>query len=116
MKPQYRRMLRKMKEKEAKPSPKAAAAASATVWSLYILECSDGSFYTGETPDIDRRLRKHQEGLASRYTRTRRPVALVYQEACGTRSQSLVRECAVKSLSRQHKEDLISASRLKPSS
>jgi predicted GIY-YIG superfamily endonuclease len=113
MKPQYRRMLRKMKEKEAKPSPKAAGAASSAAWSLYILECSDGSFYTGVTPDIDRRLRKHQDGTASRYTRTRRPVALVYQEACGTRSQSLARECAVKSLSRERKEELISGTRRK---
>jgi predicted GIY-YIG superfamily endonuclease len=113
MKPQYRRMLRKMKEKEAKPSPKIGAAASSAVWSLYILECSDGSFYTGVSPDIDRRLRKHLDGTASRYTRTRRPVVLVYQEECGTRSQSMARECAVKSLSRERKEDLILGGRRK---
>ena len=105
MKPRYRRMLRVMKEKEEQPTPIAAAGAS---WALYILECCDGSFYTGVTTDIDNRLRKHQEGTASCYTRTRRPVVLVYQEACGTRSRSLVRECEVKSLSRQRKEELIS--------
>jgi putative endonuclease len=97
-------MLRVMKEKEEQPASHAAAGAS---WSLYILECSDGSFYTGVTPDIDNRLRKHQEGTASRYTRTRRPVVLVYREECGSRSRSLVRECEVKSLSRQRKEELI---------
>jgi predicted GIY-YIG superfamily endonuclease len=98
-------MLRVMKEKEEQTTPSAAAEA---LWSLYILRCCDGSFYTGVTPDMDNRLRKHQEGTASRYTRTRRPVVLVYQEECGSRSRSLVRECEVKSLSRQRKEELIS--------
>ena len=98
MKPLYRRMLRRMKAKEEEPAPNASAGA---IWFLYILECCDGSFYTGVTTDIDRRLRKHQEGTASRYTRTRRPIVLVYKEKCGTRSQSLARECAVKSLSRR---------------
>ena len=104
MKPPYRRMLRTMKAKEEEPAPSAAAGAR---WSLYILGCCDGSFYTGVTTDIDRRLREHQEGKASRYTRTRRPVVLVYREECGTRSLSLSRECAVKSLSRRRKEELI---------
>jgi len=105
MKPLYRRMLRRMNAKEEQTAPNASAGA---IWFLYILGCCDGSFYTGVTTDIDRRLREHQEGKASRYTRTRRPIALVYQEECGTRSQSLARECAVKSLSRQRKEKLIS--------
>jgi len=94
-----------MKAKEEQPAPNAAAGA---VWFLYILGCSDGSFYTGVTTDIDRQLRGHQEGKASRYTRTRRPVVLAYQEKCGTRSEALARECAVKSLSRRLKEGLIS--------
>ena len=98
-------MLRRMEAKEERPVPDVAGGA---IWSLYILECCDGSFYTGVTNDIDRRLLAHQKGTASRYTRTRRPVVLVYQEQCGTRSQSLARECAVKSLSRQRKEELIS--------
>ena len=98
-------MLRTMKAKKGSPARNSTEGA---VWSLYILGCSDGSFYTGVTTDIDRRLQMHQKGTASRYTRTRRPVVLVYQEECGTRSQSLARECAVKSLSRQRKEELIS--------
>jgi len=105
MKPVYRRMLRRMKVKEEQPAPNVTAGA---IWFLYILGCSDGSFYTGVTTDIDRRLREHQEGKASRYTRIRRPIVLVYKEECGTRSQSLARECAVKSLSRRRKEELIS--------
>lgn len=108
MKPKYRRMLRKMKENEGHPAPGTTPGA---VWSLYILRCCDGSFYTGVTTDLDRRLRMHQEGKASRYTRTRRPVALVYREECGTRSRSLARECAVKSLSRERKEELIAGKR-----
>lgn len=106
MKPRYRQMLRKMevREREAAPAPAPAAAA---VWSLYILKCGDGSFYTGVTNDVDRRFRAHQEGKASRFTRTRRPVEIVYTEVCGTRSQALTRECAVKSLSRRAKDDLV---------
>ena len=105
MKPRYRRMLRTMKAKKELPAPNATEGA---VWSLYILECCDGSFYTGVTNDIDRRFLANQKGTASRYTRTRSPVVLVYREECGTRSQSLARECAVKSLSRQRKDELVS--------
>jgi len=115
MKPKYKRMLSGMKVKEEilrasapAPAPSPFSASSpASVWSLYILECSDGSLYTGVTNDIDRRFLAHQEGKASRYTRTRRPVALVYREECGSRSQALSRECAVKSLSRRQKDELI---------
>jgi putative endonuclease len=74
---------------------------------LYILKCCDDSLYTGISNDIDRRFLAHQEGKASRYTRTRRPVALIYREECGSRSQALTRECAVKSLSRPRKDALI---------
>lgn len=103
MKPRYRSMIRKMEVREGR----APAPANGADWSLYILKCSDGTFYTGVTNDLDRRFRAHQEGKASRYTRTRRPVALVHQETCGTRSQALTRECAVKSMSRPKKEDLV---------
>jgi putative endonuclease len=106
MKPKYRRMLRGMKAQEEQSSPARAAGA---VWSLYILQCRDGSLYTGVTIDVDRRLREHQQGTASRYTRTRRPLVLVYREECGSRSQALSRECAVKALNRQRKNELILA-------
>lgn len=97
-------MLRVMEAREELPAPGAAAGSA---WFLYILKCCDGTFYTGVTNDLDRRLRAHQEGKASRYTRTRRPVVLVYREECGSRSRSLARECAVKSLSRERKEALV---------
>jgi putative endonuclease len=76
-------------------------------WFLYIVECSDGSFYTGITNDIERRKQQHNEGIASRYTRSRRPVEIRYQENCGSRSQALIRECSVKLLSRKEKVELV---------
>lgn len=78
-------------------------------WLLYILRCRDGSFYTGNTKDLEARFKKHNEGKASRYTRIRLPVELLYQEPCGSRSRALVRECAVKALPKKKKEKLILA-------
>ena len=76
-------------------------------WSLYILKCRDGSFYTGITNDLERRLKMHQDGKASRYTRTRGPVEMLYSETCGNRSSALIRECEVKEWPRNKKEKLI---------
>lgn len=99
-------MLKGMKKKE-KGSRRRRTKSEP--WFLYILECSDGSFYTGITNDLSRRLKMHQDGKASRFTRTRRPVELLYHEPCRNRTEALVRECAVKSLSRRKKEELIEA-------
>ena len=76
-------------------------------WYVYIMECSDGSLYTGVTNDIERRHQQHNDGSGARYTRSRRPVTLRYQEACSSRSEALIRECAVRLLSRKEKEALI---------
>ena len=76
-------------------------------WFLYILKCHDGTFYTGITTDLKRRLKMHNDGKASRYTRTRRPVMLSYQEVCPSRTQAMMRECAVKSFPRGKKEKMI---------
>ncbi|MDD8027236.1 MAG: GIY-YIG nuclease family protein [Acidobacteriota bacterium] len=84
-----------------------SAGDPAVLWHLYILKCGDGSYYTGVTTDIERRVREHQEGKASRYTRTHLPVELIHKETCGSRPLALSRECAVKSLSREKKEDLV---------
>lgn len=78
-------------------------------WLLYIVECRDGSLYTGITNDLARRLQQHNDGDASRYTRSRRPVVLRYREPCADRSAALIREFAVKLLSRREKEALIRA-------
>ena len=97
-------MLKALQEKEA-ASP--AKVKDTDDWELYILKCRDGSFYTGITTDLERRFKMHQNGKASRYTRTRRPVEVLYHEKCGSRTQALVRECAVKEFSRKKKEELI---------
>jgi predicted GIY-YIG superfamily endonuclease len=73
-------------------------------WVLYILECKDGTYYTGITNDLSRRVQQHNKGAASRYTRSRRPVKVIYQERCRNRSSALKKEYAIKALSRQEKD------------
>ena len=77
-------------------------------WFVYILRCADGSLYTGiAKDDVDRRLEQHNAGTASRYTRSRLPVTLEYQEEQPNQSLALKRELAIKAVSRQKKESLI---------
>ncbi len=78
---------------------------------VYMLECRDGSLYTGWTTDITRRLRVHNSGQGARYTRSRLPVKLVYLEEAGERSHALRREAAIKKLSRIQKEKLVASGR-----
>lgn len=80
-------------------------------WWVYILRCADGTLYTGITNDPDRRLAQHNAGAASRYTRGRRPVGVVYRETAASRGGALRREAAIKALSRSAKEALIVAGR-----
>jgi predicted GIY-YIG superfamily endonuclease len=80
---------------------------NADLWYVYIVRCDDGSLYTGIAKDIERRLAQHNAGTASRYTRSRLPVELVYQEEQLTQSAALKRELAIKKLSRKAKESLI---------
>ena len=79
------------------------------IWYLYILRCGDGSLYTGITTDVQRRLAEHRSGKGAKYTRGRGPLELQYQEECGTHSDALKRELAVKALPRQEKELLVAA-------
>ena len=76
-------------------------------WTLYILKCRDGSLYTGITTDLEKRLRCHNDGRASKYTRVKRPVKLVHSEELGDESTARKREAAIKKLSRQDKLELI---------
>jgi len=76
-------------------------------WQVYILRCRDDSLYTGITNDLERRLRQHNHGSASRYTRSRRPVTLAYREAAANRSQASRREAEIKKLNRRAKLELI---------
>jgi len=77
-------------------------------WHIYILRCADGTLYTGVTTDLTRRVQEHNEsGKGAKYTRVRRPVVLVYNEAFESRSAACVREAAIKKLSREEKSALI---------
>lgn len=78
------------------------------MWYLYILQCGDGSLYTGITTDVEKRLEMHRSGRGAKYTRGRLPLELKYREECGTHSEALRRELEVKRLSRAEKLALIS--------
>lgn len=76
-------------------------------WYLYILRCGDDTLYTGITNDVEKRLEAHRAGKGAKYTRGRSPLELAYREHCGSHSDALKREAAVKKLTRQQKEALI---------
>ncbi len=76
-------------------------------WTVYILCCKDGTLYTGATCDISRRLNAHQRGKGAKYTRSRLPVTLVYQEEAPDKAAALRREAAIKRLGRRKKLALI---------
>lgn len=73
----------------------------------YILECSDGTFYTGWTNDPERRIAQHNKGRGARYTKTRRPVKLVYLEELPDKIAALKRERAIKKMRRTQKSKLV---------
>lgn len=73
----------------------------------YMVRCADDTLYTGWTTDLDRRMAAHNAGTGAKYTRSRRPVTLVYHECFETKEEALRRECAVKKLSRVDKLRLI---------
>lgn len=76
-------------------------------WVLYILECKDGTLYTGITDDLERRIKAHNSGKGAKYTRGRGPLILRYQEPCPDKSSALRREREIKALSRKAKLELI---------
>src|SRR6266487_5615069 len=76
-------------------------------WFVYVLRCAEGSLYTGIAKDVSRRCQQHNAGTASRYTRSRLPVVVVYQEGHASRSLALRREAAIKALTRRQKLSLI---------
>lgn len=97
MKPKYRRLLEKMA---------AAEPAGEQDWSVYILRCRDGSYYTGIAKNVEERLKKHQAGKGAAYTRIHPPEKILYREDGLTRSEALVREARIKAMPRAGKEKL----------
>ena len=94
-----------MLKRGRQPRPKPPAEC----WFVYLLRCADGTLYTGIARDVSRRCQQHNAGTASRYTRSRLPVVVVYQEGHASRSLALRREAAIKALSRRQKEALRNA-------
>lgn len=76
----------------------------------YILRCKDGTLYTGWTNDLERRVAAHNAGTGSKYTRTRRPVELIYYESFPTKSEAMRQEVQIKRLTRAEKLCLITGS------
>src|SRR5436309_16115453 len=76
-------------------------------WFVYLLRCADNSLYTGIAKDVTRRCQQHNDGTASRYTRSRLPAELVYHEAHPSQSSALKREAAIKAMDRQGKLTMV---------
>jgi len=76
-------------------------------WTVYILECADGSLYTGITTDLERRVTEHEAGQGAKYTKGRNPFKLVYSEHCDDRATASRREIKIKAMSRSKKLGLL---------
>ena len=76
---------------------------------VYILSCADGTFYTGWTTHLEERVNTHNQGKGAKYTRSRRPVKLLYWEEYSDRGEALRREAVIKKMSRKQKEELINS-------
>ena len=73
-------------------------------WCVYVIECASGAYYTGSTPDLEKRYRLHQEGKGAKYTRMDRPRRIVAVAPCESRSAALKLEAALKKLPRREKQ------------
>jgi len=73
----------------------------------YILKCSDNTYYTGWTNNLEKRLKDHNEGKGAKYTKPRRPVVLAYYETFETKEEAMKREYAIKHMTRAEKEKII---------
>ena len=82
-----------------------------TIVYTYLLKCSDGTYYCGWTDSLEKRLKAHNSGKGSKYTRARLPVELVYYEEYETKQEAMSREWHIKRLSRSEKEKLIKSAK-----
>ena len=73
----------------------------------YIVKCADSTLYTGWTNDLDKRIKAHNSGKGAKYTKTRRPVKLVYYEGFATKEEAMSREYRIKQLTREKKLELM---------
>lgn len=73
----------------------------------YMVKCSDGTFYTGWTTNVEKRVKAHNTGKGAKYTKTRRPVELIYFQQFETKEEAMSREYAIKQLTRKQKEQLL---------
>lgn len=76
----------------------------------YVVRCSDGSLYTGWTNSLKKRIAAHNEGKGAKYTKSRRPVELVYYEEFDTKEEAMRREWEIKHMTRKQKRDMIDES------
>jgi putative endonuclease len=97
-----------MRPKSEPPGARARSSRRRAAF-VYVLRCADGTLYTGAAQDVAARLARHQAGRASRYTRARLPVTLVWSRGCASWSAALSEEARVKKLRRADKEALIAA-------
>jgi predicted GIY-YIG superfamily endonuclease len=103
----YSRMLKGMVALEADGQAAGLVEGPAEPWTVYILRCADGTFYTGIAKDVGKRVAQHNAGKGARYTRTRLPVVILYLEECPSRARALSREHAIKQLGREGKQRLV---------
>ena len=94
-------------KKETKKSAEEGSSFQQTSNYTYILRCADGSLYTGWTNNLEKRIAAHNAGTGGKYTRSHRPVSLVYYETFPTKEEAMKREYEIKQLTRDEKEALI---------
>lgn len=82
------------------------------MWFVYILECSDGTFYTGITNNLEKRFLQHKAGKGGHYTRSHKVLKIIYQEKLNSKSEALKREHQIKKLKRAEKKSLIRSCKL----
>jgi len=77
------------------------------MWSVYIVECSDGTYYTGISNNVEKRIQAHNKGKGAKYTKVRLPVVMLVSWECGSRSDASKEEYRVKKLTKSKKKELI---------
>ena len=89
--------------------PRQCGISAMPQWHVYIVECSDNSYYTGIALDLEKRIKRHNDGQGAKYTRSHRPVKLIYTEEFDTRLKASRREIEIKKLSRLAKDTLVNS-------